>query len=109
MKKNLNVPFKNWKGEPVKMQAQDESGNMVMKDQLISDELGALFFQVTGSDTLQVSADEKLRLYRIACKIADNPSEVELVSEDIVLMKHILKKGCSAGAYGQIYDILEGD
>lgn len=108
MKKNLNIPFKSWKGEPIMLKAQDESGNEVLKPQLVSDELGALFFNVSGSDKIQVSGDEKLRLYRLATNIAQSPSEVDMSAEDIVLIKRILEPTCSAGAFGQIIEILEG-
>lgn len=108
MKKNLVVPFKSWKGEPVMVKAQDENGSEVLKPQLISDELGALFFNVSGSDKVQVSGEEKLRLYRLATAIGKNPTEVDMTAEDIVLIKRILEPACSAGAYGQIVEILEG-
>lgn len=108
MKKNLEIPFKNWRGEPIYVKASGENGDEVLKPQLVSDELGALFFNVSGSDKIQVSGDEKLRLYRLACQIAKTPNEVDMSAEDIVLIKRLLEPTCSAGAYGQLVEILEG-
>jgi len=108
MKKDFNKPFLTLKGEPCKVQGVDENGNEVMKPQLISDELGALFFSATGSDKLPLSGEEKLRLAKIAQQMATHPSEVDVTSEDITLIKRILEPTCSAGAYLQVYNILEG-
>lgn len=108
MKKNFNVPFLTLKGEPCMVQGKDENGNEVEKPQLISEELGALFFSATGSNELPLSGDDKLRLAKVAQQMATHPDEVDVTSEDISLMKRVLERGCSAGAYLQIYNILEG-
>ena len=108
MKKNLNVPFVNWKGETVTVKSQDENGNVVEKAQMVGEELGALCFNVFGNENLRVSGEEKLQLYRIATAIGKDPANVEMSAEDIVLLKRILEPALSAGAYGQVVGLLEG-
>ena len=50
----------------------------------------------------------KVNAFDIMCRIGQNPSEVELSSNDIVLIKRIIGTAMVAGAYGQVSKILEG-
>ena len=55
------------------------------------------------------SNEEKLSAVDIMCRIGQNPSELELSSNDIVVIKRIIGTGMVAGAYGGVAKILEGE
>ena len=52
--------------------------------------------------------EEKYRAYRIMQRIERDPEHVELSHEDAVLVKRITGEKLTAGAYGQLVDMLEG-
>ena len=108
MKKNFNVPFRNWKGEVIVSPVKNENGDEIYKQQIIGDIVGKVLFEVIDSQSMQLSGEEKLRAYRVACKIGKDAENVELESEDIVLIKKILCPVMAVGGYGQIVDLLEG-
>lgn len=108
MTKNMNIPFKDWKGEDVVFTSQNESGEVVNRKQMIGDTIARLLYEMCDSQQMQLSGDEKLQAYRIACRIGKDAEKVELSAEDIVLLKRLLSPVLSIGGYGQIVDLLEG-
>ena len=60
------------------------------------------------NQSIQLSGEEKLRAYRVACKIGKNSENVDIEAEDIILIKKILCPVMAVGGYGQIVDLLEG-
>lgn len=55
-----------------------------------------------------VSQDEKYTAYSLSKRIAGNPSEVELTTEETSFLKRVCTEQLSAGAYGIVADIVEG-
>ena len=108
MKKNFNVPFRNWKGEVIVSPVKNENGEEIYKPQIIGDTVGKLLFEVIDSQSMQLSGEEKLRAYRVAFKIGKDAENVDLEAEDIILIKKILCPIMAVGGYGQIVDLLEG-
>lgn len=108
MTKNMNIPFKDWKGEDIEFATKNESGEVVKKKQMIGDTIARLLYEMCDSQQVQLSGEEKLQAYRIACKIGKDAEKVELSAEDIVLLKRLLSPVLSIGGYGQIVDLLEG-
>jgi hypothetical protein len=93
---NFKVPFCDINGKPV----LDEAGNPT----IIGEYVAARLFNVGGAD---IDQDKMLKLYKIAKRITDNISEVELSHEDIVLIEDEMSKILTIGAWGQLYDLLE--
>lgn len=108
MTKNMNIPFKDWKGEDVVFTSQNENGEVVKNKQMLGDTIAKLLYEMFDSQQMQMSGDEKLQAYRIACRIGKDAEKVEMSAEDIVLMKKLLLPVLSIGGYGQIVDLLEG-
>ena len=55
-----------------------------------------------------VSKEEKYTAYTLSKRIAGNPSEVELTTEEASFLKRVCAEQLSAGAYGIVADIVEG-
>lgn len=108
MKKNFNVPFRNWKGEVIVTPVKNENGEGTYKPQIMGDIVGKVLFEVIDRQDMQLSGEEKLRAYRIACKIGKDAENVDIEAEDIILIKKILCPVMAVGGYGQIVDLLEG-
>ena len=109
MTKNMNIPFKDWKGEDIEFATKNESGEVVMKKQMVGDTIAKLLYEMCDSQQMRLSGEEKLQAYRIACRIGKDAEKVELSAEDIVLLKKLLAPVLSIGGYGQIVEVLEGD
>lgn len=108
MTKNMNIPFKDWKGEDVVFTSQNEKGEVVKNKQMVGDTIARLLYEMCDSQQMQMSGEEKLQAYRIACKIGKDAEKVELSAEDIVLLKRLLSPVLSIGGYGQVIEVLEG-
>lgn len=108
MTKNMNIPFKDWKGEEVEFAIKNERGEVVMKKQMVGDTIARLLYEMCDSQQMQLSGEEKLQAYRIACRIGKDATKVEMSAEDIVLLKKLLLHVLSIGGYGQVMEILEG-
>lgn len=65
-------------------------------------------FNLSALGGVAVKPDIKYKAYRLSCRIAKNPSEVELSTEEAVFIKEIANEHLSAGAYGYLVDIIEG-
>lgn len=94
MKVNLNVPIKDFNGEPI-----IEKGKQVM----MSEQVGVVLFRL-GQDLNQ---EEMVTAYNIVKALQTNPNEIQLKSEDITFLKEKMAKVFTVGCYGQLYDILE--
>ena len=100
MKVNLNVSFKDYKGQPIL-----ENGNEV----IIADYVAKDLFTLAQLDGKPVDADKMLLAYKLSTRIVGNPNEVELTSEEITFIKEIMSKSLVVGCYGQLVDILENN
>ena len=103
MKRNLNIPFVSLKGNPVIV--KDEQGNE--SERLIGETIAEMLVGCSGSEAVPLSGSDKLTLYRIARRITDDASAVELTSEEVVLLKKVLEPQFTVGAWGQVYDAVE--
>ena len=54
MKKNFNVPFRNWKGEVIVTPVKKEKGEETSKPQMIGDIVGNVLFEVIDSQSMQL-------------------------------------------------------
>lgn len=93
MKFDLNRKLINAKGEPMK-----DGGREVTMAEPVSQMMFA---------ASQGGTDEKMKCFDIWMRIRQNPSEVELSSEDVVLIKKVIGESMVAGALGQIVYVLE--
>lgn len=99
MKVNLKKPFRDIKGNPVKLNGSDH---------LISDAVSFALFNLAQIGGQPASAEQKYQAYSLFKKVQANPSEVELSTEEGTFVKQICVEVLSAGAYGQLVDTIEG-
>lgn len=56
-----------------------------------------------------VPADKKYMAYSLSRRIAEHPGEVRLTTEEGSFLKDVCAELLSAGAYGQVVDIIENE
>lgn len=93
MKLNFNQSFKDFKGKEIGV--------------TIADEIGKLLFGISTSNNTPLSADEKYMAYKLCSKMACE-GEVELNAGESAFVVKICGEYFSAGAYGQVKDLIEG-
>ncbi len=99
MKVNFNQSFKDFKGNEVKV-----NGKTVM----ISDEVGKILFNMGTSGNSPMSADEKYMAYKLCNRISQT-GDVDITSEESVFILKACSESLTAGAYGQIRDLIENN
>lgn len=104
MEVNLKRPFVDNYGDAVcelrkGIPEQTEIGRQVSK----------ILFNLSSLGGVPLDADQKYEAYRLCRRITATPEKVELTAEDVVFLKRVCGEQLSAGAYGQVYDILENN
>ena len=94
MKVNFNKPLKTFRGEDMK----DEFGIV----QIIKDIVCARLYS-SGDDMNQ---DEKFEAYNLMTRINAAEGELDISDKESVLIKKCCDKTLTAGAFGQIFNIL---
>ena len=72
----------------------------------ISERLGQALFNVSTLENRSLSADEKYMSYKLCQKMASN-KEIEISAEEASFIKRISAEVLTAGAYGQVVDLIE--
>ncbi len=96
MKVNFNQKVKDFKG--------------VEGSESISDVVAQALFQAGMNGDESITSDEKYMAYKLSQKIvagAENDLFVDISTEEGTLIKKTCEKMYVAGAYGQIYDLIE--
>lgn len=125
--KNLKQAILNLSGEPVRQLVVDPAGGHktdaegnVQKDangnplpatiekELVASELITTALLQPYNDEPGLSADEKVKRFKMAEKIHANPEAVDLALEDCVTLKAIVAKLYAPLVVGRIVAILEG-
>lgn len=100
MKLSLNVEVKDFKGE---VMFEDDSNKIALTVLKVC--LSVLGRALDGD--VKMKGEEKLKLFKLGMKLTDS-GEVELSSEDIVLIKNRVNKIYSPIVYGRCCEVLEG-
>lgn len=95
MKVNFNKSFVGAKGEPLK--------------ENIADTIAAYMFNLAGLNDKPVTREQKMTAYRIYRKITKDSSSVDITTEEASFIKDVCGETLTAGAYGQIEDIIENN
>lgn len=64
---------------------------------------------VINGEQRSINPDKKLRAYSVLVKIQKDAKNVDLTIEEASLVKEIAAESLTAGTYGQVVDILEGN
>ncbi len=92
MKINFTTKLKNFDGS----ETEKTVGHLI----------GCLLF---GYGDANASTDKKYSAYKLMQRISQSEVECEISVEEASLIKEIVAKSMSAGAYGQIVDLLENN
>ena len=92
MKVNFNQSFKDFKGNEIGV--------------MISDEIGKVLFNLSTSNKTPLSADEKYMAYKLCNKVCGESAEIS--AEESAFILRVSGEFLTAGAYGQIRDLIEG-
>jgi hypothetical protein len=93
MKINFNVNFKNYKGT-----------NLPEK---ISDVVAAALFTVGANPDTPVRKEEKYMAFKLSQKIISGDGLIDITTEEASLIKDIASNTLTAGAYGQLVELIE--
>lgn len=93
MKVDFNKQFVGAKGEPLK--------------ENIADTIAAYMFNFAGLNDKPATREQKMTAYRIYRKITKDPYSVEITTEEATFIKDVCGETLTAGAYGQIEDLIE--
>lgn len=102
MEVNLKRPFVDNYGEVV-----CEMRKGVPEQTEIGRQVAKLLFNLSTLGGVPLDAEQKYEAYRLCQRITGTPEKVELTAEDAVFLKRVCGEQLSAGAYGQVCDILE--
>lgn len=94
MKVNFNKPLKTFKGEDMK----DGFG----KVQIIKDIVCARLY----SSGDEMNEDEKYESYKLMTRINAADGDMDISDKESLLIKKCCNKTLTAGAFGQIFDLL---
>lgn len=100
MKVNFNTNFRDFDGGTLLING---------KPQRIGRIVSQCLFNGTGinpSGNLQVDNEKKLNAYRLCMKIMDSDAEIDITSEDAVLIKEAIN-GLTPGCFSQIVELIE--
>ena len=105
MKVNLNVPFLDYTGHPYLEKDKEGNGHEVIMADYVAKDL----FTLAKIGETPVDPDKLLLAYKLATRIVNDPSKVEMNSEEITFIKEVMSKVLVAGCYGQLVDVLENN
>lgn len=94
MKTNFNQSFRDYKGAPL------PGTNM-------ADEVCKILF-IVGTGNAQATADDKYTAYKLCNRIMQQPDGVELSADEMAFILRQCGEKLTAGAYGQVKDLIEG-
>lgn len=94
MKVNFNKPLKTFRGEDMK----DEFG----KVQIIKDIVCARLY----SSGDEMNEDEKYESYKLMTRINAADGDMDISDKESLLIKKCCNKTLTAGAFGQIFELL---
>ncbi|KAA6350905.1 hypothetical protein EZS27_001752 [termite gut metagenome] len=95
MKINFNVHFKDYKG--------------VELPEKISDVVAAALFAVGTNPDTPVGKEEKYKAFKLSQKIISGEGLTDVGVEDLSFIKQVASHSLTAGAYGQLVDLIEGN
>ena len=103
MKINLNRPLLDFKGNEAIKVVNGKEVKQYLRD-MVSEALYA-----AGSNPQQgLDMSKKLRAYKMLQQIINNRGILEVTTEDAALLKEICADVFTAGAFGQINELIEG-
>lgn len=76
---------------------------------MANEEIAVYLYNLSAVNGVNLTAEQKYRAYNLCMRIASNPDSVSLTTEEACLIKDVCSEKMSAGAYGQIVDMIENN
>lgn len=93
-KVDLNKNFLDYRGNETK--------------ERIADKVAEALYSAGAIPEWAIKREEKWRAYKLCQQIINNKGVIEIESEDATLIKEVCANFLTAGAYGQIHELIEG-
>ena len=93
MKVDFNKKFRDYKGNELGI--------------IIADKVAEALYSAGATQELAIKREDKFRAYKLCQIIMGNNGVIDITSEDATLIKDICANYLTAGAYGQIYELIE--
>lgn len=103
MKVNLNRNLLDYRG-----QEAIELVNGKEKKKFLRDMVAEALYAAGSNPQKALDMTKKLKAYKMLQQVLSNRGVLEIETEDATLLKEICADFFTAGAYGQIYDLIEG-
>lgn len=94
MKVNFNRPFRNYKGNETK--------------EVIADKVAEALYSAGALREWPIRREDKFRAYKLCTMVISGGGEVEITRKDADLIEEVCSNFMTAGAYGQVYELIEG-
>lgn len=94
MKVNLNRKFRDFKGNET--------------NDIISDKVAEALYSAGAIPEWAIKREDKFRAYKLCQQIINSKGIIEIESEDATLIKEVCANFLTAGAYGQVHELIEG-
>ena len=72
-------------------------------------EIAVYLYNLSSLKGAALTPEQKYRAYTLCMRIGCNPENLELTTEEACLIKDVCFEKMSAGAYGQIVDMIENN
>lgn len=95
MKIDLNKRFKNFKGKETA--------------EVIADKVAEALYSAGAMPEWPIQKEDKFRAYKLCQKIIMSNGILEITAEEASLIKEICSNFLTAGAYGQVHELIEGE
>lgn len=83
-------------------------GGEPMKEN-IAETIATYMFNLSQLDGKPIGREQKMTAYRIYTKMVKSPSSVDMTTEEATFIKDVCGENLTAGAYGQIEDLIENN
>lgn len=93
MKVNLNKRFKDFRGEET--------------NEIIADKVAEALYSAGAIPEWAIKREDKFRAYKLCQQIINSRGVIEIESEDATLIKEVCANFLTAGAYGQVHELIE--
>lgn len=100
MKVDFNVYFKDYDGGTLTINGKPQCIGRIISQCLFNGT------SIKPSGNIQMDNEKKLQAYGLCIKIMNSDSEINITSEDAVLIKEAIE-GLTPGCYSQIVELIE--
>jgi hypothetical protein len=99
MKVNFNIPFVDFKGEPIVQNGKEQVIKNVVAGTLFE---GGWLLRKTGT-----TPEDKLAAYMLSQRIYSSEGEIDITSEEAATIREAVLTALNPGGFGQVVHLME--